>query len=272
MRVEPLVSVIMPAYNAENYLQESIDSVKHQTYRNWELIIIDNGSTDSSPQILEGNMVHPQISVLHEPAKGVGHARNKGLAAMRGEYFCFLDADDIMTKESISARVSKFNAMPQVDFVDGIVSYADTELNLTGQVYQPSFQGEPFDKLGRLDQSCLFGNTWMIKRDKNVDYHFSTDLTHCEDLFFYLTYSRNKHYTYVNTEILRYRRNSTSAMNDLMGLENGYFQLLRKMKNELQVKPSLYLRFKITKIMFLSWLRVGKKPFNAIRILTKYIR
>lgn len=272
MQVEPLVSIIMPVYNAEKYLQASIDSVKHQTYQNWELIIIDNASTDCSPQILEGNKSHPKISVLHEPIKGVGHARNKGLASMSGEYFCFLDADDVMPKESIRARVSKFIAMPQVDFVDGIVSYADSELNLTGQVYQPSFEGEPFNKLVRLDQSCLFGNTWMIKRDENVDYHFSTDLTHCEDLFFYLTYSRNKLYTHVNTEILRYRRNSSSAMNNLIGLENGYFKLLRKLKNELGVEPSYYLRLKITKIMFLSWLMIEKKPLNAVRCLTKYLR
>ena len=79
----PLISIILPAHNAGPYLRECVDSVLAQTWRNWELLLVDNGSTDGTAAIA-ASFTDPRINVLFEPVQGVSVARNKGLAAMSG--------------------------------------------------------------------------------------------------------------------------------------------------------------------------------------------
>lgn len=93
---EQLVSIIMPSYNAEKYLRRSINSVIAQTYSNWELLIVDDGSTDSSKAICEEYCAHDhRIKLIYNQHGGTALARNTALDIARGEYFAFLDADDV---------------------------------------------------------------------------------------------------------------------------------------------------------------------------------
>ena len=95
---EELVSIIMPVYNCEKYLEESITSVKKQTYKNWELIIVDDDSTDKSWNEIEKNTkgYEDKTKIINlEKNKGAANARNIGLTHSTGKYIAFLDADDI---------------------------------------------------------------------------------------------------------------------------------------------------------------------------------
>jgi glycosyltransferase involved in cell wall biosynthesis len=98
----PLISIIIPAYNAERWLRESCDSVLSQTYRNLELIVVDDGSHDGTYDILEDiAKEHSEVRVIHTENGGVCRARNTGLDAARGEYITFLDADDLMVNDAL---------------------------------------------------------------------------------------------------------------------------------------------------------------------------
>ena len=88
----PLISVIMPCYNAERFVAEAVDSVLNQTHQNVELIVVDDGSTDGSLEVLRS--YGDRIRLLTQSNQGPYHARNRGLAHARGEYVAFLDADD----------------------------------------------------------------------------------------------------------------------------------------------------------------------------------
>ena len=91
----PLISVIIPVYKAEAYLEECLDSVLAQEYPSLELILVDDGSPDGSPAICDRYAGrHPNIQVIHQENQGPGPARNAGIAAARGEYLMFADADD----------------------------------------------------------------------------------------------------------------------------------------------------------------------------------
>lgn len=97
----------MPVYNAERFLRNSIESVLAQTYSNWELILIDDGSTDNSGKICdEFSKNDKRVKVIHQKNGGIGAAQNAGLAKMRGEYVTFMDNDDLIHPE-ISARLIK---------------------------------------------------------------------------------------------------------------------------------------------------------------------
>ncbi len=95
----PLVSVIIPVYNVAPYLREALDSVVRQTYRNLDVIIVDDGSTDGSEAICEGYRSDSRVRIIHQENRGLSNARNKGLDLAKGEYIAFLDSDDAYEPE-----------------------------------------------------------------------------------------------------------------------------------------------------------------------------
>lgn len=100
------VSIIMPVYNGEKYIAESIRSVLDQTYRNWELIVVDDGSTDNTAQIAQSFSAEDQrIKYIFQQNKKLAGARNTGIANSTGELVAFLDADDLWVKEKLEAQV-----------------------------------------------------------------------------------------------------------------------------------------------------------------------
>lgn len=114
-----LVSIIIPVYNAEKYLKRCIDSLLKQTYRNLEIILIDDGSTDSCPLICaDYSKKEPSIKVIYSKNYGQGVARNKGLDIAKGEFISFVDADDVLKEDAIE-RLSAVAEEGQYDIVSG---------------------------------------------------------------------------------------------------------------------------------------------------------
>lgn len=111
----PLVSVIMPAHNTARYIEDAIDSVLEQGYRPLELIVIDDGSTDGTVELLQryGN----RIRLITQSNKGAGAARNQGLQAAQGEFIAFLDSDDLWLPGKVAAQVTHLQLNPDIGLV-----------------------------------------------------------------------------------------------------------------------------------------------------------
>lgn len=108
--MEPLISVIIPVYNIENYLHDCVQSLLSQTYRNLELLLIDDGSTDASGCLCDKwQQTDRRIRVIHKPNGGVADSRNTGLDAIQGEYYCFVDGDDTVQTDYIETMYSLLN-------------------------------------------------------------------------------------------------------------------------------------------------------------------
>lgn len=100
--MNPLISVVVPVYNAENYLTKCLESIASQTYTNLEILLIDDGSTDSSGRICDKFAINDsRVKVIHKPNGGVSSARNLGMEIFTGEYLMFVDADDYMSKNAV---------------------------------------------------------------------------------------------------------------------------------------------------------------------------
>lgn len=100
---QPLISVVVPIYNGEKYLEECIDSIAKNDYKNIEIIIVDDGSADNSLKVANKlSQSDKRIKVIHQENAGVSSARNKGLANAKGEYITFIDTDDFIVKDYIS--------------------------------------------------------------------------------------------------------------------------------------------------------------------------
>ena len=102
MYANPLVSVIVPVYNSDPYLEECLDSIVNQTYRSLEIVLVNDGSTDSSNEIMTGySMKDDRIVVISQPNRGVSAARNAGLRVAQGEYILFVDSDDTIRNDTV---------------------------------------------------------------------------------------------------------------------------------------------------------------------------
>lgn len=100
--IQPLVSIIVPVYNAERYLRYCIDSILGQSYANLEVILVDDGATDNSPAICDEYAAKdPRVVVIHQENGGIAKAQNTGLDAAHGEYIAFADNDDILDRHNI---------------------------------------------------------------------------------------------------------------------------------------------------------------------------
>ena len=117
MQKLPLISIVVPVYNQENYLEKCIDSILNQTFRKFELILVDDGSSDKSSCICDQYAkVNPNIKVLHKMNEGPSIARASGLKIADGEYISFVDADDYIEAEMISTMIANFH--DDVDIVE----------------------------------------------------------------------------------------------------------------------------------------------------------
>ncbi len=262
-----LVSIIIPAYNASQYITEAIESVLRQTHKNWELLIVNDGSTDDTLDIIK-QFDDKRIKIFSQENKGVSAARNVALSNMHGDYFCFLDADDVLPPFSLDVRLAVFKRNDNIAFVDGIVEVKNRDLSEIIRIYKPSFSGFPRVELIKLSEKCFFGPSWMIKNDKSKTYKMKEGLSHGEDLLFYIENANQGLYDYTDECVLYYRQTSGSAMSNLKGLQTGYRQIYHEIKknNWANFWQLLYLRMKISKIMFLSFLKKGKL-WSALKTL-----
>ena len=107
MKLQPLISVVIPAYNAEQFLDETLESVLSQTYENWECIIVNDGSTDNTESVAKKWCEKDsRFRLTNKENGGLSSARNWGIKESKAEYIAFLDADDILTPDSLEVRIN----------------------------------------------------------------------------------------------------------------------------------------------------------------------
>jgi len=132
----PRVSVIIPAYNAAVYLPYAIDSVIAQRYPDWEIIIVDDGSTDRTCAVVDSYLpiLRDKLQYIYQENRGLPAARNTGIRAARGEFMALLDADDVWLPQRLERGVPVLDADPSIGLVHARVARIDTQGSVTGQL------------------------------------------------------------------------------------------------------------------------------------------
>ena len=121
-----LASVIIPAHNAERFIEPTLQSALRQTWNNLEILVVDDGSTDKTRSMVEAvALTDPRIRIFSVPNGGVASARNIGLARARGEFVAFLDADDLWHPKKIEMQIAALNAAPEAAASYGLLRYID---------------------------------------------------------------------------------------------------------------------------------------------------
>jgi glycosyltransferase involved in cell wall biosynthesis len=140
----PLISVIIPVYNGEKTIKETLDSVLKQTFQDFELIIINDGSQDATVEIVEG-IQEPRIKLYSYSNAGQAASRNRGISHAVGEFIAFLDADDLWTADKLEAQLKALQANPEAAVAYSWTDYIDESnqflrrgsyISVTGDVYK----------------------------------------------------------------------------------------------------------------------------------------
>ncbi|MEA3446163.1 MAG: glycosyltransferase family A protein [Bacteroidota bacterium] len=118
---DTLVSVIITVYNGAKYIAEAIQSIIDQDYKNIEIIVVDDGSIDNTRSAVE--KFGPHVSYYHQEKSGIAAGKNHGIEKAKGEFFAFIDADDIWIKKKISSQLNSFENNPSLDMVFGHVEH-----------------------------------------------------------------------------------------------------------------------------------------------------
>ena len=124
-----MISIVIPVYNAESYLDECVSSVISQTYQDWECILVDDGSTDGSADICDKWCAKDcRISVIHQENRGVLTARNQGIEKAKGDYITFIDSDDWVNSEYLADMYNGMALGGDIDVVStGVIQHKASE-------------------------------------------------------------------------------------------------------------------------------------------------
>jgi glycosyltransferase involved in cell wall biosynthesis len=164
MRNNPLVSVIIPCFNYGQFVGEAIQSVLNQTYPDLEVIVVDDGSTDTTRDVVY-SFRDPRIRYVYQENAGENVARNTGIQQARGEFIAFLDADDLWLPQKLEKQLRLFEEDPEVGLAYCLFSYFDSESgNVVGfhKEYK-CFRGNVLEKL--YEKNFIGSPTPVIKRD-----------------------------------------------------------------------------------------------------------
>ena len=180
---QPEVSVILSVYNREKYLNRCINSLLAQSFTNWELIAIDDGSEDNSFELLkEYQLLHHNIHIIRHQNMKLPLSRNKGILASKGKYITFLDSDDEYTEDHLIKRVEYLNNHPDIDMIRGGV-------HIIGNEYVRD-KNNPLNLIHL--SKCTIGATFFGKRNvflmlngfRNLDYSEDSDFLDRAELCF----------------------------------------------------------------------------------------
>ncbi|MGW9950575.1 glycosyltransferase involved in cell wall biosynthesis [Rhizobium leguminosarum] len=232
---EPLVSVVMPAFNASPYIVRSLQSAARQTYQSLEIIVVNDGSTDDTAKLVEQMAVaDSRIRLLTTPNRGVAAARNTGIQASSGQFVAFLDADDLWHQTKIEKQVNALNRLsPQwaavyslhyvIDLDDEII-YPGRANVARGYIYARHLT---FKYVGN-------GSTLLVRRDVALEIggfdssYAAAGIEGCEDLDFELRLAAHYYMEVIPERLVGYRQYPGNMSSNHIQMARGALEVVRR--------------------------------------------
>jgi GT2 family glycosyltransferase len=260
---KPKVSVIIPTYNGMAYLPEAVDSVLRQTFRDFELIIVDDGSSDHTWEWFS-QVSDPRVKFITQKNQGSAAARNKGIAIAQGEYIALLDADDLWKPSKLEKQVGFLDENPSIALVDTWVVLIDEDGKSTGRIVVSKAEGNVWKQLVQFKPVCSCDSTPLIRRSclKTVGM-FDENLLFLEDLDLWIRLVAAYSFGVIKEPLVRYRQHSNSKSTKYLETLLAFRQVIEK---AFQSSPTelLYLRDRgYGRVnLYLAWRALGSKDYN----------
>ena len=190
MEKQPLISIVMPVYGVEKLLGNTIQSLLNQTFKDFELILVDDESPDNCPMMCdEYERIYPFVKTVHQKNKGQGGARNTGLSICSGEYVFFMDSDDIIQPEALDYYASVIEKNEKIDAI-----FSDYQMVTIGDEFKKSDVDNGTVTYSRNDMQNLFllrkvrvltPGSWCVRRELLLDNNIRfEEIRYSEDVLF----------------------------------------------------------------------------------------
>ncbi len=233
MTSSPLISIILPVFNAQPYLRQAVESMLSQTLRNFELIVLEDGSTDDSLHYLL-TLNDPRVRLVHDGSnRGLSYRLNQGLLEAKGKYICRMDADDISMPERLQLQAEYLDSHPEVDVVGGRAVAFSGSKQIVG--YLPfaytheALCARPWNRIP------LPHPTWMARREWYLSHPYRTpEVVRAEDQDLLLHAYPDSRYSCIADVVLAYRlgrfslRRTMIARYSLLKAQVGTFHARRQ--------------------------------------------
>lgn len=221
----PLISVIIPAFNSEKTIQGTINSVLNQTWENLELIVINDGSQDSTLGIIT-RIKDPRIKVFSYTNAGVAASRNRGFAQAQGEFVSFLDADDLWTVDKLASQLKALQENSQAGVAYSWTDHIDENSQFLRGGSHCNISGDVYAEL--LKSNFLAnGSNVLIRTQALIEVgDFNQSFTPAEDWDMYLRLAARYHFIAIPLVQILYRVTTTSASSNVFKMETVSLQII----------------------------------------------
>jgi glycosyltransferase involved in cell wall biosynthesis len=240
-----LVSVVIPAFNASATIAETIHTVLNQSYKNIEIIVVNDGSSDNTADVVRGLMAtHPCIHLLEQANQGVSAARNKGIRAAKGEFIAFIDADDLCHPDKILLQIERFQkGGDRLGVVYTWLAFISQEGNIIpGRSVAETYEGDVYGPL--LISNFIGGSTLMVRRNcfETVGL-YDTNLRVNEDQKLHLALAAHYDFGVVPRFLFGYRLQTTGLAHDLKSFRVAQDQLRDEVRRQYPNLPGWLFRW-----------------------------
>jgi len=221
---QPLVSVIMPVYNAEKYILDAVNSIRNQTYQNWELILVEDGSTDHTLEVIQ-KIKDPRIILKKNKCnKGIAYTTNLGISISKGKYIALLDDDDIALPMRLEIQTDYMESHPEIDILGGKSFDIDENGKIIKYGQTPRNNPQYIKAMLLFRNVDFYNGTAMIRREFIEKYNlfYLEECLGMQDFKFYIESSKKGNISSVDEYVLKYRRhedNQTLKVREKLGKE-----------------------------------------------------
>lgn len=273
----PLISIIIPIYNGEKTIKNTIESVLKQSFTDFEIIVVNDGSQDSTLEILN-QIKDERLRVFSYSNAGVSASRNRGLALARGEFISFLDADDLWTPDKLESQLRALQAHPQAAVAYSWSDWVDESGQFLRAGGHITVNGKAYEKLLVRDFVESGSNPLIRKQALDEVGEFDSSVTPAEDWDMWLRLAARYEFVTVPYPQILYRISPNSASFNVWKMEAGSLRVieraftdapepLQSLKKEVLASRYKYLTFKA-----IEGLPEPQKGLAAIKFLVQVFR
>ena len=273
----PLISVVIPVFNGEKTIKETIDSVLKQTFTDFELLVINDGSQDLTVEVVE-KIQDSRIQLYSYPNAGLAASRNRGIDRSTGEYIAFIDADDLWTPDKLEAQFNALKSHPEAAVAYSWTDYIDEYSQFLGKGGHITVNGNIYPHL-LLTDLLENGSNPLIRKQAFIEVgNFDESLSAAEDWDMLLRLAIRYHFIAVSSPQVLYRISSNSMSFNVLQQERESLKVIERAFNQapesLQYlkKPSLANLYKYLTYKSLEGTPQQKKGLVAARMLSSAVK
>jgi glycosyltransferase involved in cell wall biosynthesis len=250
------ISIVIPTYNHERYIRDSIDSALNQTHKDVEVIVVDDGGTDGTGEIVKS--YGDKVTYIHQQNRGVTHAMNTGAKRTKGEFILFLSSDDILMPDIIEKQLEVLRNRPDVDFVYTDYYFMNEDNKILETIRCPFFE-DYGKRIAWMFRYCYFMHDTVLFRRRLLEKvgFWDEDMPYAGEYWMWFKCLKVSNVAHISTPLVKYRIHGTQLTTHTKQIKKFRKETIRRARKLYGVGWSIRSRILSSRIFGVYWLAQG---------------